>query len=108
MRTSALLPLVAVVSCASAYKAELETICNVTSLAGTHSMAVGSEERMKKEAEYLASHLKSGDVQRLFNRLASVDPAQRGEALRAEASRYGLSKCAFADSMNEEAKQQLK
>jgi hypothetical protein len=84
-------------SCGGGVKADFDDICNAEQRAG-----VGSEtdpaQKAVKIAMWLQKRLRTSEAKKFLGAMASVDPAQKGNLLRTEAAKHGVSPCPIADS----------
>jgi hypothetical protein len=77
-----------------AYKKDVERICDVEKLAGIADHP--GENHQLITAMWLGENLETAEARDFLANLSPMPPADKANALRAEAKRAGLSGCALA------------
>lgn len=78
------------------YRADIEDICEAEMRSGALQVPEGRARQMKV-AEWLGPALETREARKFLASLGSKAPAEKGNALRAEATRVGLPGCALAE-----------
>ena len=84
-------------SCRGGVKADFDDICNAEERAG----AAGEQDPAQKAvkiAMWLQGRLRTSEAKEFLSAMAPTDPAMKGELLRKEAMKHGVSPCPIADS----------
>ena len=84
-------------SCRGGVKADFDDICNAEERAG----AAGEKDPAQKAvkiAMWLQGRLRTSEAKEFLSAMAPTDPAMKGELLRKEAMKHGVSPCPIADS----------
>jgi hypothetical protein len=83
-------------SCGAA-KADFDDICNAEQRSGVTGETDPTQKAVKI-AMWLQGRLRTSEAKKFLSAMASVDPAQKGNLLRTEAAKHGVSPCPIADS----------
>lgn len=82
----------------AAYRADVENICEAEGRSGALAPDQDPNRRSIVVAQWLGSAVKTDEGRSFLASLAKLAPAQKGDALRREATRVGLTRCAVAET----------
>ena len=83
-------------ACDGDVKGDFDNICNAAERSGAMSEA-DTTARAVKIAQWLQPQVKTEKARKFMAELAMLDPKKKGQALRGEAKKHGVSPCPIAD-----------
>lgn len=78
------------------YRADFENICNAEERSG--ALREDPNSRATHVAMWIGSRLQTDEARRFLAGLGAMPPKAKGDALREEAARIGLSACPLAET----------
>jgi hypothetical protein len=85
-------------SVSSAYRADVENICDAEARSGALAPDQDPNRRIFVVAQWLAGRIQTSEGRQFLGSLPKLKGAAKGEALRREAARVGLSACPLAET----------
>ena len=82
----------------AAYRADIENICDAEARSGALAPDQDPNRRSIVVAQWLGGAVKTKEGRSFLVSLATLAPADKGDALRKEAARAGLKSCAVAET----------
>ena len=85
-------------SVSSAYRADVENICDAEARSGALAPDQDPNRRVFVVTRWLAGRIQTGDGRQFLGSLQKLNGAAKGDALRREAARVGLASCPLAET----------
>lgn len=85
-------------SASSAYRADIENICDAEARSGALAPDQDPNRRAFVVARWLAGRIQTGEGRQFLGSLQKLKAAEKGDALRREAARLGLTGCPLAET----------
>ncbi len=85
-------------SVSGAYRSDMENICDAEARSGALAPDQDPNRRAFVVARWLAGRIQTDEGRKFLGSLQKLEGAQKGDALRREAARVGLSACPLAET----------